>query len=225
MEIAGARIVLVGATGGFGSALARALSSAGADLVVASRNSATLSSIASEVGAIAIPTDLTEDGAPDALITAASTVLGGLEAVVCAIGVVAFGAAADVEDDTLEQLFRVNTLAPMRLSRAALRALPPGGVIVNVSAIVATMPTAGMAAYSASKAALSAFDQAIAREGRRVGIRVLDLRPPHMETGLAERPIAGHAPKLGPGKDPDLMARRVVTAMAEGHDEVIWDDQ
>ena len=225
MEIAGARIVLIGATGGFGSALARALSSAGADLVVAGRNSATLSSIASEVGAIAIPTDLTEDGAPDALITAASTALGGLEAVVCAVGVVAFGAAADVEDDTLEHLFRVNTLAPMRLSRAALRALPPGGMIVNVSAIVATMPTAGMAAYSASKAALSAFDQAIAREGRRVGIRVLDLRPPHMETGLAERPIAGQAPKLGPGKDPDVMAHRVVMAMAEGHDEVIWDEQ
>jgi short-subunit dehydrogenase len=225
VEIAGARILIVGATGGFGSALARAFSAAGADLVVASRNATSLAAIAAEVGAIAVPTDLTEDGAPEALVMAASTVLGGLEAVVCAIGVVAFGPAVDVDDDTIERLFRVNTLAPMRLSRAALGALSRGGLIVNVSAIVATMPTAGMAAYSASKAALSAFDAAIAREGRRVGIRVLDLRPPHMETGLSQRPIAGEAPTLGPGKDPDAMARRVVEAIAQERDEVGWDDE
>lgn len=224
MEITGARILLVGATGGFGSALARSLSSAGADLVVASRDSAKLAQIAAEVGAIAIPSDLTKDGAPEVLVTSASTVLGGLDVVVCAIGVVAFGPATDVDDETLEQLFRVNTLAPIRLSRAALAVLPRGGMIVNVSAIVATMPTAGMAAYSASKAALTAFDQAIAREGRRVGIRVLDVRPPHMETGLVTRAIAGEAPKLALGKDPGEMADRVVVAMAYERDVVDWDD-
>jgi short-subunit dehydrogenase len=71
-----------------------------------------------------------------------------------------------------------------------------------------------MAAYSASKAALTAFDQAMGREARRSGVRVLDLRPPHMETGLAGRPIAGTAPKLATGKDPGEMADRVVEALA-----------
>ncbi len=46
-----------------------------------------------------------------------------------------------------------------------------GGVIVTLSAVVAEMPTAGMAAYSAVKSAVTAFDAAAAREFRRSGIR------------------------------------------------------
>ena len=71
-----------------------------------------------------------------------------------------------------------------------------------------------MAAYSASKAALTAFDQVARIEARRRGIRVIDVRPPHTETGLADRPISGRAPKLPPGLDPAAVARRVVDAIA-----------
>ncbi len=46
------------------------------------------------------------------------------------------------------------------------------------------------------KSAVTAFDAAAARELRRSGIRLIDVRPPHTETGLAERPIAGTAPSL-----------------------------
>ncbi|MCU0298303.1 MAG: SDR family NAD(P)-dependent oxidoreductase, partial [Candidatus Nanopelagicales bacterium] len=85
--------------------------------------------------------------------------------------------------------------------------------VVNLSAVVAEQPTAGMAAYSASKAALTAYDAAAGRELRRAGIRLVDARPPHTETGLAERPIAGAAPRLPVGLDPDSVALRVVSAV------------
>ena len=90
-----------------------------------------------------------------------------------------------------------------------------GGVIVTLSAVVAEMPTAGMAAYSTVKSAVTAFDAAAARELRRSGIRLIDVRPPHTETGLAERPIAGTAPSLPAGRDPDDVAARIVAAIRD----------
>ena len=72
-----------------------------------------------------------------------------------------------------------------------------------------------MAAYSATKAALTAADTALARELRRVGVRVIDARPPHTETGLTDRAIAGVAPRLAPGLDPATVARGILDAMAD----------
>lgn len=66
---------------------------------------------------------------------------------------------------------------------------------MNISGVIAETNLPGMAAYGASKAALRSFDQALAREARRRTVRVLDARPPHTETGLADRPIAGTAPR------------------------------
>jgi cyclic-di-GMP-binding biofilm dispersal mediator protein len=60
---------------------------------------------------------------------------------------------------------------------------------------------------------LSAFDAAAGRELRRARIRLVDARPPHTETGLATRPIAGSAPVLPTGLDPDAVAERIVTAI------------
>ena len=88
--------------------------------------------------------------------------------------------------------------------------------MVNVSAVVAEQPTAGMAAYSASKAALAAFDAAAGRELRRARIRLLDARPPHTETGLASHPVAGTAPTLPRGLDPAAVAARIVAAVENG---------
>ncbi|MGN6600607.1 MAG: SDR family NAD(P)-dependent oxidoreductase [Actinomycetes bacterium] len=85
-----------------------------------------------------------------------------------------------------------------------------------MTAVVSEQPTAGMAAYSASKAATSAFVTAAGRELRRSKVRLVDARPPHTETGLAARPIAGPAPTLAQGLDPDAVAQRIVAAIGAG---------
>ena len=73
-----------------------------------------------------------------------------------------------------------------------------------------------MAAYSASKAAAWAAMSAAARELRRRRIDVIDARPPHTETGLATRPLAGVAPKMPQGLTPDEVASRIVAAVVAG---------
>jgi cyclic-di-GMP-binding biofilm dispersal mediator protein len=136
--------------------------------------------------------------------------------VINAVGVVAFGAVAEHSIDTVEELFLTNTFVPIFLALAAFPQLSDGGVIVNISGVIAERNLAGMALYGASKAALRSFDEGFAREARRRKIRVLDARPPHTETGLATRPIAGEAPKMPLGLSPEAVAARICDAIESG---------
>ena len=92
---------------------------------------------------------------------------------------------------------------------------PVAAPATRLSGIVAESPTAGLAAYSASKAALAAFVQASSREFRRSGIRMLDSRQGHTETGLATRAIAGTAPAFPQGLDPAAVAERIVLGIVD----------
>ncbi len=104
--------------------------------------------------------------------------------------------------------------------RAALEHMSAGGFLVTISGVVAEQPVAGLSAYTAAKAGLAAAVQALRREVRRQGIRVLDARPPHTETGLASRAIFGHSPRFAPGLDPAAVAMTIVDALASGEREL-----
>ncbi|MDN5767330.1 MAG: SDR family NAD(P)-dependent oxidoreductase [Humibacillus sp.] len=213
----GAHILVLGATGGLGTAIARELASAGARLTLSARTPARLDELASALGDCVVTTvaaDLTAPDAPARVVSQASDA-APLTGVVNAAGVVAFGACAELDDDTLDDLLLLNLIAPIRVVREAVACLGEGGFIVQISAVVAERPTAGMAAYSAAKAGLTAFDAAAASELRRRRIRVLDARPPHTETGLADRPIAGSPPRLPQGLDPADVAGRIVRAIVD----------
>lgn len=216
------RALIIGASGAVGAAVARELSARGAQLALHGRDEGRLASLASQIGATTtIVADLTGAGEPERVVAAAADALGGLDVSVCAVGVVAFGPTHELTDATLAALLEVNLQVPVRLTRALAARMERGATIVNISAIVAEMPTAGMAAYSASKAALTAFDRASGRELRREGIRVVDVRPPHLATGLETRPIAGRAPALPAGQDPAAWARAIADAIEEpGRTEV-----
>lgn len=173
-----------------------------------------------DLAAETIPADLHRESA--AVVAEAERRLGGLDAVVIASGVVAFGPASELEPETVADLFAVNAASPIELITAALPALSRSAeegrepVVVTISGIVAEAPTAGLAAYSASKAALAAFMVAAGRENRRAGIRLLDARPGHTETGLVTRAIAGTAPAFPAGHDADHVAGVIVDAIASG---------
>ena len=136
--------------------------------------------------------------------------------VVNAVGVVAFGPVGDLSVDTMEELFLTNTFVPIMLAKAALAQMNQGATLVNISGAIAETNLPGMAAYGASKAAVRSFDEALAREARRQKITVLDARPPHTETGLADRPVEGTAPKMATGLDPAYVARVIVDAIETG---------
>ncbi len=221
MELSGARVLVTGSTGGLGLPVTARLAGAGARLVVTARDAGRLDALAAQHGALAVPADLVVPGRPDAVVAAAVEHLGGLDAVVHLAGVSGFGAAGTEDDDALDDLLLADYLAPVRLLRAALPALRESrGTALVVSAVLAEQPVAGMAAYGAAKAALSSYLGAAAKELRRDGVRVVDARPPHTETGLAKRPVTGTAPRLPRGKDPDAVAERLVRALADDERDV-----
>jgi short-subunit dehydrogenase len=215
-DLDGSHVLVLGATGGLGSAIARRLAGFGARLTLTGRSSARLDELAGDLGGAVVGTaaaDLSRPGDPERVVKLAAA--HGLTGVVYAAGVVAFGPVAELDDDVFDELLLTNLVAPVRVARAAIPHLPEGGFLAQISAVVAERPAAGMAAYSATKAGLTAFGAATAHELRRKRIRVIDVRPPHTETGLAGRPIAGTAPGLRPGLEPAAVADRIVRAIAD----------
>lgn len=209
--LAGKSALVAGATGGLGSQIARILASQGATLTLVARQPGRLSAL--DVPGHKVALDLRYPDSCSAAVHAAVEHAGRLDVVVNAVGVVAFGSVEELSIDAMEELFMTNTFIPMMLAKAALGSLDEGGTLVNISGVVAEKNLPGMAAYGASKAAVRSFDQALAREARRKKIRVIDARPPHTETGLADRPIWGTAPKMPQGLDPVTVAQTICDAI------------
>ena len=214
-ELEGTVVLVVGASGVLGAEIARLLEAKGSTVVRAGRNPDHLT------GSDTVLADLTDEAAAATLVASAVRAHDRLDGIVIAAGVVAFGPASEVTDDTLRRLFEVNALGPIRLIREVAPHLVASATagrkpfIVTMSGIVSETPTAGLAAYSASKAALGAFMQASSRELRRSGVRVVDARPGHTETGLATRAIAGTAPAFPTGLVPSAVAERIVRAIVD----------
>ncbi len=209
MELQGASILIAGGTGGLGSRLARQLSDRGAKVTIASRSVESLD----DPNVVAVRADLRLPSECERAVEAAVEAHGGLDAIVNATGVVAFGNVDETSVDTVEDLFMTNAFIPIFLTKAALDHMSEGGVILALSGVVAEQPMAGMAAYSASKAASAAFMTALRRELRRRRITVIDARPGHTETGLADHPIEGSAPAFKQGHDPDAVVARLIEAI------------
>ncbi|PSL39960.1 cyclic-di-GMP-binding biofilm dispersal mediator protein [Labedella gwakjiensis] len=210
-NLQGAVVLVVGATGGLGSRIADQLESNGAVVARSSRSAGH---------------DLREPSVIREVLETTHTQHGRLDGLVVASGVVAFGAASELETTTVDELFAVNTTSAIQLiaqSQSYLAASAQDGrepFVVTLSGVVAETPVAGLAAYSASKAGLAAFVVAAAREYRRSGIRILDARPGHTGTTLSEHPIAGTAPRFGAALDPDQVAARIVTAIVDGEKDL-----
>jgi len=214
MRIDGARVLVAGATGVLGRALAEGLHEQGARVVAAGRDPDRLAEVAEALGTGGQHLDVVDAGSCAAAVRGAADELGGLDLLVVATGAAGFGRAVELEEAVAEELFAVNTLGPMALVRAAApyvaEARDGEGTVAVLSAVLADLPTAGMADYSAAKAALATWLQVLRREERR-SFRVLDARPPHLDTGLDTRALAGTAPRL----PAPLPRERVVEAMME----------
>lgn len=223
-EIQDRSIVVVGASGGLGAPLAALLATSGARLTLVGRDESRLRAVGVDGEVVAV--DVRKSASAQAIVDAARRAYGGIDGIVNVAGAVAFGSVEDLSDEVLIDLFTLDTLAPIRLLRVALPSLRESAAagrdpfVMHVSAIVAEQPMPGMAGYSAAKAALMAYDAAAARELRREGIRLIDARPPHTETGLATRPLAGQAPKMPQGLTPESVAQRLVDAIVSGEKDL-----
>lgn len=225
MELNDARVLVAGATGAIGEKLVHALLEAGARVVPAGRDADRLAPIGEACGTTPQQLDVVDVDSVKTAVDAAAAELGGLDLLVVTIGVAGFGDAMTTEPAVTEELFAVNTLGPIALVRAAAPHLSQGetpGAVAVVSAILADMPTSGMADYSAAKSALAAWLGVVRREQRR-SFTVLDVRPPHLDTGLDQRALAGDPPKMPAPYPSEAVVAIIVQALRDDAKELVWD--
>jgi len=215
IDVNGKVVLVAGGTGGIGRLVSEGLRRRGATVVTASRSDIDVP------GHVVVDLRL-PDNAQD-LVHRVMNEHGRLDVLVNAIGVVAFGDATSTSTDTVEELFLTNTFAHIFLCTAALTNMTKGGVIVGISGVIAEQNLPGMAAYGSSKAAVRSFNEAFGREARRQGVRVIDARPPHTETGLATRAVAGSPPRFPQGLEPARVAKRIIDAIVNGETDLSSD--
>ena len=178
-EIAHPRSVLIaGGSGGLALRSPRELAARGDVLTLVARNADRLGAV--PVAAKRLALDLRDPRNADIAVEAAVDHGGGLDVVVNAIGVVAFGNVVDLSLDTMEELFLTNTFVPIALAKAALTHLRAGGVIVNISGVIAEQNLPGMAAYGRRRQR-GVVRRSPRPRARRAKVRVIDARPPHRD--------------------------------------------
>jgi NAD(P)-dependent dehydrogenase (short-subunit alcohol dehydrogenase family) len=135
-------------------------------------------------------TDLAVPSAVDALATAALSEFGFVDVLVNNAGIPKRRHVTRLDPVTVEGVMNVNFLSPVRLTLALLPAMISRGEgqIVNVSSIAATLSSPGESAYDASKAALTAFSEAMAVDLWDTGVKVLVVYPGLVDTELFSLP-------------------------------------
>lgn len=216
-DLNGKTVVVVGASGVLGGHISTALTERGAR-VIASAHSAAGIARAQSVADTVIPLDISDESSIADFSAAVRDSVDSIDGIVIATGIAAFGPMAETPAEVVSRVMAVNTTGPISVITHLLPICREGGdsFVVTLSGKIAEIPTAGLAAYSAAKTALHAYSVAAGREIRRGGVRWLDARPGHTDTGFADRAIHGIAPDFGQGMEPRAVADRIVRAITDG---------
>lgn len=213
MQLKGARVVLTGATGGLGAALAERLAGRGAMLLLTGRSRERLEAVALQVGPghRCVQADLGTPGGVAAVAAAARDF--GANILLNNAGIGGFGLLQDQGEAGVEQVLATNLAAPIQLTRAMLPGLlaQPASAVVNIGSAFGSIPFAGFAAYSAAKAGLHGFSEALRRELADTGVHVLHVSPRAIDTPLNSPAVVALNSHLGNASDSaDRVADEIV---------------
>ncbi|NIR45122.1 MAG: SDR family oxidoreductase [Gemmatimonadetes bacterium] len=195
-------MVLTGATGGVGRAVADRLARGGARLALIARGAAELQELAERLDAAALSGDLTDRDFIAAAPGSLSDALGGTpDVVINNAGAFAVAPFVDTEPETFERMLAVNVRAPFELTRALLPdMLRRGrGHLVSVGSVAGRTAFPGNAAYSASKFGLYGLHRVLVEELRDSGLKATWIEPSAVDTPLWN--------PLEPDQRPDLPSR------------------
>lgn len=191
-RLKGRKALVTGGDSGIGRAAAIAYAREGADvainyLPVEEADAQEVKRYIEEAGqkAALLPGDLGDEAFCGAMVEQARSALGGLDIMALVAGrQVAAKSIEDITTAQLDEVFRVNVYSLFWIIKAALPHLAPGSTIITTSSIVAYDPSKHLLDYSASKGAIKAFTQALAKQVAPQGIRVNCVAPGPVWTAL-----------------------------------------
>ena len=199
-DLSGQTALVTGASGGIGGAIARALHSQGAQVMVAGTRREALSTLANELGEsthIGLA-DFVDPAAVDRLVKDAETAMGRIDILVNNAGITRDALALRMDDESWRAVIEVNLTAAFRLTRAALRGMirRRHGRVIGVTSVVAVTGNAGQANYAAAKAAMIGMSKSIAAEIAGRGITVNCIAPGAIATAMTEKLTAERRARL-----------------------------
>jgi len=214
-DLAGMTALVTGASGGLGSAIAKALAGQGARLAVSGSNVEKLDAFRAGLGGdhVALPCNLSDGAAVDQLVPQAVEALGGkLDILVNNAGVTRDNLLMRMKDEEFEDVIRINLEAAFRLMRAAARPMMKArfGRIISVTSVVGAPGTPGQANYVASKAGLIGMTKSVAQELASRGITVNAVAPGFMTSAMTDA--------LNDQQREAILARIPLGAMGRGED-------
>jgi short-subunit dehydrogenase len=213
-------VLLTGATGGIGRAIARSLNARGADLVLTGRRRGVLEELRTELGerARVVPADLAGPEAAAGLAEHA----GQIDVLVANAGLPGTGRLEDFTPEQMDRTLDVNLRAPMQLTRALLPGMLErgNGHVVLISSLVGKVPAPWSSVYCATKFGLRGFGFALREELRGTGVGVTTVFPGFIrDAGL----FADSGAKLPPGlgtSSPQEVADAVIRGIEKDKGEI-----
>lgn len=211
MQLKGKHIVLTGGQGGIGSLLASSLKAHGATLTIIDRQDGadTLVADLSDINSLNQTCELLAQKPVDILINLA--------------GLMYFGHTEDQDAEYLSAMMRVNLEAPIRLTQAVLPGMLKRGAgrIVNIGSVFGALAFPHFSVYSATKAGLKGFSEAIRREYVGKGVTVTYIAPRAVKTPLNNGPITElHARTKTINDPPEAVVERIVQAIVQNRKNV-----
>jgi NAD(P)-dependent dehydrogenase (short-subunit alcohol dehydrogenase family) len=216
--LAGRLALVTGASRGIGAATAEAVAAAGAHVVLAARNRDALDAVATRIRdaggeATQVPTDVSSVTDVERLFDAVEET-GQLAALVCAAAVLSPARLTETTPDIWEETLGVNLTGSFLCCRAAFTAMRAAGegrivTIASLSGVYATEKFPGLAAYNVSKYGVIGLTEAIAVEGKEVGISAICVSPGAVDTQMLRRAN----PELRPGLTPDQVGNLIVALL------------
>ncbi|GHD87820.1 SDR family NAD(P)-dependent oxidoreductase [Streptomyces naganishii] len=220
---AGGGALVTGASSGIGAAVARRLAAEGGwRMVLNGRDRTRLEEVARGTSAVAYPADLCGPGAERRLAEFALESVGRVDLLVAGAGIGWAGAFSSMPGSAIDEVFDVNVLATVHLVRQLLPHMvrQGGGRVVIIGSLAGTVGVRDEAVYSAAKAALGAFADAVRYELRGTGVGISHVVPGVVDTPFFDRrgvPYRRSRPKPVPA---GRVADAVWEAVAKGRDEV-----
>jgi 3-oxoacyl-[acyl-carrier protein] reductase len=225
-DLSGQGALVTGASGGIGSAIARALHRQGAAVAVAGRRGAALDALVGELGerAHVLTGDLADPEAPDRLVRDAEAAMGRLDILVSNAGITRDALALRLKDEDWQAVIDVNLSAAFRLMRAALRGMirRRHGRVIAIASVVGVTGNPGQTNYAAAKAGLIGMAKSLAAETATRGVTVNCIAPGLITTAMTEglteeqrARIAATIPMGRFGSTADIATAAVYLASAE----------
>lgn len=225
-DLTGMTALLTGASGGIGSAIAKGLAAQGARLAVSGSNVEKLEAFRAELGGdhVALPCNLSDGAAVDALVPQAVEALGQLDILINNAGVTRDNLAMRMKDDEWTDVIRINLEAAFRLARAAMKPMMRArfGRIISITSVVGVTGNPGQANYAASKAGIIGMSKALAQEVGSRGITVNCIAPGFIRSAMTDvlpdaqkQALLGRIPVGDLGTGEDIAAAAVYLASRE----------